>query len=315
MNLKNLWNKWREPKPFNQGYLPISDGHEIWFAEYGNKNGEPVLITHGGPGGSCKPRLTDGFNLKKYHIIMMDQRGCGNSRPMGELKFNTTDGLLFDMERLLNHLKIKDKIILRGASWASTLALLFAQRHPEKIKKLILSQIFLADSVSEQWEQEQSALFYPDKLEELKKPLKKWQTIPEYYFKQLTSENISQQKRALETYGWFERVLGSLLPRWRHIEEIDDRDLADTRIYAQYAVNHYYLKSNEIMRNIKKIKHIQTLIVHNRLDMLCPLLGAYELAKKMEDCRLVIVPERGHVGNLLYKTISKETQKFLSSDN
>jgi len=313
MFLKKLWNKIFDPKPFNQGYLPMVDGHEVWFAEYGNTKGKPILLTHGGPGGSCKTKHIKCFDLKKYRVIMFDQRGCGNSRPFGELKHNTTDGILYDMERLLDFLSIKEKVIIRGGSWASTVALLFAEKHPEKVESLLLSQIFLANEMSEEWEQEQSSLFYPDMIEQLHCPLNKHQTVPEYYFKQLTSDDPEAQKKALETYGCFERVLGALSPRWGKVDEIEEKALGYARIYAQYAVEHYYIKDNEILRNVKKIKHIPTLIVHNRLDMLCPLQGAYELAKNLDDCKLVIVPERGHVGPLLYKTFAKEARLFLSA--
>lgn len=310
MFFKNLWKNWSDPKPYHQGYLPPSDGHEIWFGEYGNPKGKPVLMTHGGPGGKCRAYRAKEFDLNRFRVIMFDQRGCGQSRPFGELTNNSTDGILFDMERLLDYLQIQEKIILRGGSWASTLALLFAERRPEKVEKLILSQIFLADDLNEKWENE-CDLFYPDMMEQLRQPLKSWQTIPEYYFKLLTSNDIEQQKKALETYGRFEYILGSLNPRFEKIEQINEKELRYLQIYGQYAVHHYYLKNNEIMRGIKKIKQIPTLIVHNRLDMLCPLQGAYELAKKIDNCKLVIVPEKGHIGKLLVKTIRKEIKHFL----
>lgn len=313
MNIKNLWTKWFEPKPYHQGYLPIADGHEVWFAEYGNPHGKAIITTHGGPGAHCHATRAKLFDLHRYRVIMFDQRGCGNSKPFGELSNNTTADILFDMERLLDHLKIKEKVILQGGSWASTLMLLFAEKYSDKVEKLALSQIFLADEVSEKWELEQCDLFYPDMLEQLRQPLKKWQTIPEYYFKQLISSDSAQQKNALETYGMFERVLGSLSPHWGHIEEVDEKSLGYTQIYAQYAANHYYVKNNQIMHDSRKIKHIPTLMIHNRLDMLCPLKGAYQLAKELENCKLVIVPERGHVGKLLHKTIAAEIKQFLSS--
>lgn len=309
--LQNLWKKFFVPRPFNQGYLPQTDGNEVWFAEYGNPQGEPILVTHGGPGGHCRAERARLFDLHRYRVIMFDQRGCGNSLPFGNLIHNTTDDILFDMERLLDFLKITQPVILQGGSWASTLMLLFAEHHPQRVKKLLLSQIFLADENNEKWEQEQCGLFYPDMLQQLRSPLNNWQTVPEYYFKQLLSDDIEQQKKALETYGMFERVLGALGPHWGKFETVDEKNLAYTRIYAQYAVHHYYLKNNEIMRQAKKICDIPTLIVHNRLDMLCPLKGAYELSQQLKNCKLIIVPERGHIGKLLHKTIAKEIRKFL----
>ena len=311
MFLQNLWTKLFAAKPFHQGYLPVADGHSVWFAEYGNPHGKPVLMTHGGPGGRCKVKHIKGFNLRKYRIIMFDQRGCGNSLPRGSLIHNTTDDILFDMERLLEHLKIKEKIILRGGSWGSTIALLFAEKHPEKIEKLLLSQIFLADEMSKQWEEEQCCLFYPDMMEQLRQPLARWQTISEYYLQELTSSDPVKQKKALETYGVFEAILGSLSPHWEKYETVNEKELNSMRIYAHYSAGHFFLKNKQIMHQCKKIKDIPTLIIHNRLDMLCPLQGAYLLAKELRNAKLVIVPERGHFGKLLHKTLIKEIKAFL----
>jgi len=311
MLLKNLINKLYEPKSFNSGWLPQADGHKVFFAEYGNPKGKPVLITHGGPGGCVKPMRARLFDLKKYRVIMFDQRGCGKSLPFGELRHNTTEDILFDMRRLLEYLNIKHKVILQGGSWASTLMLLFAERNPDKVEKMLLSQIFLADEIDEKWMEEQCSLFYPDIVEELRKPMKKWQKISEYYFDLLMSDDKVKQKKALSMYGCFERQLGNLNPCFSNLEFIDEKDLAYTRIYAQFSANSFGIKNNEIMRNIKKIKHIPTLIVHNRLDMVCPVQGAYKLAKNLDNAKLVIVPEKGHVGDLLHKTIKQEIKKFL----
>lgn len=311
MLVQNLWNKLTGPRAFNSGYLPPADGHQIYYAEYGNPEGIPVISTHGGPGGCVRPHRAKLFNLRKYRIILFDQRGCGQSLPFGELRHNTTEDILFDMRRLLEHLKINQKVILYGGSWASTLMLLFAERNPDKVEKMILTQIFLADERNEKWLNEQSALFYPDILEQLRQPMKSWQNINEYYNRRLHSENTQDIKTALGTYGMFERQMGSLSPHLAETAELDETDLAYSRIYAQFAAASFGVKNNEIMRHLKKIKHIPALIIHNRLDMVCPLQGAYELAAGMENTRLVIVPEKGHVGSLLNKTIRQEIKTFL----
>jgi len=176
---------------------------------------------------------------------------------------------------------------------------------------MLLSQIFLADDRDEKWINEQSALFYPDIVEELRKPMKNWQKPAEYYLQLLLSKDEHKQMKALSLYGCFERILGSLTPHFNTVTEVDDVSLAYARIYAQFSAMSFGIKSNEIMRNVKKIKHIPTLIVHNRLDMVCPVQGAYELAKKLDNAKLVIVPEKGHVGKLLRKTVKQEIKKFL----
>ena len=308
-----FWSKLFEPKPSKEGYLPEVDGHQVYYADYGNPRGKPVLIFHGGPGGSCKPKQTAGFDLKKYRVLMFDQRGCGKSHPLGQWNKNTTKDLLDDTIRLLNHLNINDKLILRGGSWGSTLVLLFAEKYPEKVEKLILTQIFLANKSDLQWEREGSSLFYPDIWEKISSSVSRGAVLGEYYAKLINSGERKKQIKAVSLYGAYERILGSLNPVLED-KVIDEKIVASNRIYMNYAANNFYLRDNEIMKNIKKISHLPSLILHNRLDFVCPLQGAYQLHKALPNSKLVIVPEKGHVGELLHKTIKKEMKEFLRND-
>lgn len=307
-----IFARFFEVKPFNQGYLPTADGHDVYFMEFGNPKGKPVLMTHGGPGGCCKGKYAKKFDLKKYRVIMFDQRGCGQSLPLGEMKNNSAEDTIFDMKRLLEYLNINEKIILKGGSWGSTIALLFAERNPKLLDKMLLSQIFLADEANEEWMLKQSALFYPDVVDKFNAEVKGWGSVPSYYAKLINSDDKEAQLKAANLLGQYERVLGGFDVEVK-IQELDDRSLNDMRIYLNYWAKHYTLKSNEIMRNVKKIAHIRTLIVHNRLDFSCPLQAAYELHKAMPKSKLVIVPEKGHVGKLLYETIDKESREFLNN--
>lgn len=312
-----FWNKWFENTPFNQGYLPESGGHQVYFAEFGNPRGIPVLMFHGGPGGCSKAKHFDslGKNRRQYRVIMFDQRGCGKSQPVGEIHNNTTLDLVDDARRLLAYLEIEKPVILRGGSWGSTLALLFAEKYPEKVSKLILSQIFLADETAEKWEFEQSALFYPDFVEQLREAAKGEGSIPKYFAKLINSNQTKAQLLAANTYGWWERVRASLRPAWNNLSELDAFELAAQRIFINYAAQNYMLKDNEIIKNAYKIAHIPAVIIHNRLDFCCPLNGAYALHKALPNSRLVIVPEQGHVGKELYKTIEHECNKELAEVN
>ena len=230
-----------KPKVYNSGWLPEKDGHKVYFMEAGNPKGKPVLIFHGGPGGAAKLRHAYAFDRKKYRVILFDQRGSGHSLPAGETLHNTTKDLLDDADRLLEYLKIGGQVIVRGGSWGSTLALLFALRHPDKVEKLLLSQIFLADEKAKRW--------------------------------------------------------------------LDD--IASNRIYIHYAAEDFMLADGQIMENIEVIKNIPTLIVHNRLDMVCPLCGAYALHKQLPKSKLVIVPDIGHSSPMLHKAIEREIKAFL----
>ena len=308
-----FWKKWFEPRPFNVGYLNVGNGHQVFFMEFGNPKGKPILCFHGGPGGSAKPYNTGFADLKKFRVVLFDQRGCGKSLPSGEIENNTTQDALEDAKFLLNHLKINEKVIVRGGSWGSTLALLFAQKNPQKVDKLLLSQIFLADKNARDWEFDGNRNFYPDFVNDLKSRAGK-KDIKSFYNEEIQSNSVKKQLDAINYYGFFERVCGNLLPQWGKCSEIDEKELAGQRIYMHYAANNFMLKDSEIMDNIAKIRHIPAVIVHNRLDFVCPFRGAYDLHLALPKSRLVVVPERGHVGKLLSKTIKKEFRKELEND-
>lgn len=305
-----FFEKWFLPKPYNEGYLPEDNGHKVYFAEYGNKNGKPILIFHGGPGGSCRAKHIKGINLKKYRVIAVEQRGCNRSEPMGKIKNNTTKDLLNDYDRLINHLNINEKIILRGASWGSTLALLWAERNPDKVEKMLLSQIFLANKDFLNWEFDGIKNIYPDFVEYLNKKSKG--NIKSYYNKLIQSVNKKNQLTAINEYGWFERICGSMNPKFAEFSDVCDKELASNRIYMHYADNNFFLKEeDDILKNINKIKDIEAVLIHNRLDLICPFKGAYDLHKKMKNSKLIVVDEFGHVGDKLHTTISKEFKKVL----
>ncbi len=305
--------KWFTPKPFNSGYLPEVNGHLVYYAEYGNSQGIPILVFHGGPGGSAKAKHAKLFDLKKYRIVMFDQRGCGQSLPLGKIENNTTADLLDDASRLLEYLKINQKVILRGASWGSTLALLWAERHPERVEKMLLSQIFLANDEAIRWEMEDSAYFFPEFVEYLNHSSQ--DNIAAYYNQLIQSDDISKQLDAVNHYGCFERICSSMSPQFTALKELSAEELASNRIYMHYAAHKFFLKSDTILDNINKIKDIPTIIVHNRIDMVCPYKGAYDLHKALNNSQLIISPEFGHFSKMLYRALNKAFKEILHNKN
>ena len=245
-----FFSKWFLPKPYNEGYLPEENGHKVYFAEYGNPNGKPVLFFHGGPGGSCKSRHIKGINLKKYRVITLDQRGCGLSTPLGKIENNTTLDILKDYNRLVNILNIKEKITLRGGSWGATIALLWAERNPQIVEKILISQVFLANSDFHHWEFEGTKYIYPEFVEHLNKKSKG--NITSYYNKLIQSNNKKKQIEASNEFCWFERICGSMNPKFAENTYICDKDLASNRIYSHYADNNFFLGENDILKNISK---------------------------------------------------------------
>ncbi len=298
-----FWDKWFEPKPFNEGFLPEKDGHLVAFAEFGNKNGKPILVFNGGPGGKFKPKRAKFANLKKYRVIMFDQRGCGRSLPLGKTEKNTTQDLVDDATRLLNYLNVKEKIILRGGSWGSTLALLWAEKNPDKVEKMLLSQVFLVNEEFVKWEFDGTKNIYPEFVEEMKTESKG--KIAAYYNKLVQSKSLKNQLTAINKLGWYERICGSMTPEFAEFDGVDDAELASHRIYMHYAANNMFLGNNKILDNVKKIRNIEAVIIHNRLDLVCPFKGAYDLHKMLANSQLIAVPEFGHVGKLINKTMNK----------
>lgn len=305
-----MFKKMFAAKPFNQGYLPEEDGHKIYFMELGNPNGKPIICFHGGPGYYSRANSAKVFNLKKYRVVMFDQRGCGKSIPYGEMKNNTAAKTVSDAKRLLEFLNINDKVVVNGGSWGSTLAILFAETYPQIVDKLIVTKVFLANERDNKWQTEISGLFYPDILEILKKEAEDYKDIKAYYADLINSNDIVKQIKAIELYGSYENVLGSLNPRLG-FDELDFDMLGSMRIYINYTAKNLTLKDNEVMNKISKIENIETLIVHNRLDMVCPLQNAYELHKALPNSKLVIAPYKGHYGKELSKIIKKEIKEFL----
>lgn len=301
---------WFAPKVFNQGYLPEEDGHQVFFMEAGSKDGKPVLVFHGGPGGASRLRHAEVFDRRKFRVVFFDQRGCGRSQPSGETAHNTTADLLHDAARLLDFLDIKEKVILLGGSWGATLALLFAEKYLERVKALLLSKIFLADEISAGWTDDVSGWFYPDVMDKLRRNMPENANLPEYYAEMVNSRNLSDQVKAASLYGNYERVLGQLVPAFEK-KEVTQDDVNAARIFINYAAAGFMLKDDQIMSNVERIRELPALIVHNRLDMVCPLIGAWRLHKALPASKLVIVPEKGHVGPLMARTLKKEIRRFL----
>lgn len=299
-----------KPKIFNSGYLPEEDGHKVYFVEAGNPKGEPVLFFHGGPGGGLNLRYMNGFDRHKYRMILFDQRGCQNSLPVGKIEDNNTWKLVDDANRLLKHLGVEDKVILRGASWGSTLALLFAIKYPQKVQSLLLSQIFLANEENRKWEEEESGAFYPDMLEKLYEKKKGGKSLAESFAEMINFGDMAEQVNAAVLYSGYERVLGKLNPKLELVDLGAD-DIAESKIYINYAAKKFMLDDNYIMQHLENVENIPTLIVHNRLDMVCPFKGAYLLHKKMPNSKLVVVPDIGHGSKMLKKVLKKEIKKFL----
>lgn len=276
------------PKSFNEGYLDEKDGHKVYFAEYGNPAGLPILVIHGGPGGKSKPKFAARFDLEKYHVIAFDQRGCGQSLPLGEIKNNTTADLVADIERLRTHLKI-DNWYVSGGSWGATIALLYSESFSSRVKGLLISTIFLANQKNIEWEMSTEgglAHIFPDLLAYRPILSKQFESGDEATAKNITAKIMNWQSNIISS----QQNTSLTCP-----EEVTEENIASTKISLSYMSNNYFLTPNEIIKNIDRIKDIPTIIVHGRYDLMCTLSNAWELHNHLTNSELVILPNSNHL--------------------
>ncbi len=291
-----------EIEPFRKGRIKVSELHEIYFEECGNPKGKPIIFLHGGPGGGTNSDQRRFFDPAHYRIILMDQRGCGQSAPFAELKENTTWDLISDIEKLRTHLQI-DKWHVFGGSWGSTLALTYAIQHPAPVTALILRGIFLCRPSEIHWfYQEGASQIFPDLWEEYLKPIpaNERHNMVAAYYKRLTSEDEQLRLSAARAWSKWEGATSYLLNKTSAVEEYENphKALPFARIECHYFTNKAFFPSdNYILENISKIRHIPGVIIQGRYDVVCPLASAWSLYRAWPESEIKIIPEAGHAAS------------------
>ena len=293
-------------KPSNQYMLRVSNGHEINVEEYGNKNGIPMLFLHGGPGAGTSPVFQKYFNPNKYRLIMFDQRGCGKSTPYGEVADNTTQDLIQDINLILGYFNI-DKTHIYGGSWGSTLALLYTEAYPEKILSLTLRGIFLCRKDDINWFYQNGASeIYPQYWENYISIVdqSKRENILSAYHEMIFSGDETSSNRACKEWSLWEGKSSCLIPSNNVINSFDECAVSLARIESHFFMNNCFIRENQILEDINKIKDIPCIIVHGQYDIVCPIRQAYDLHKVYDNAELIIAKDAGH--SLLEPSISKE---------
>src|SRR5882757_10355968 len=280
-------------EPFRTGFLRVSDVHELYFEESGNPDGKPAVFLHGGPGGGTDAKMRTFFDPRVYRIVMFDQRGCGKSKPHACLVDNTTWHLVEDMERLREHLGIKRWQVF-GGSWGSTLALAYAQTHPDRVTELVLRGIFLLRKQEIDWFYQRGAsVLYPDAWEPYLShiPESERGDMLTAYYRRLTSDDPAVRLAAAKIWSGWEGATSKLLPDPTfagHYEE-DEFALAFARIEAHYFVNKGFFETDdELLRNASRIRQIPGVIVQGRYDVVCPLERLYALYRAWPEAELII---------------------------
>lgn len=282
------------------GRLVLDELHTMYFEESGDPLGRPVVYLHGGPGAGMEPSLRRLHDPQAYRLVMFDQRGCGKSTPVGELRNNTTQHLVDDIERLREHLGI-DRWIVSGGSWGSTLALAYAQAHPRRCEALVLRGIWLGSIPEMQWFEGGLRYFYPDVWEQTVGHLRADQSAD--WFESLNDRILDADPAvsgpAAVLKSRYEWLSCSANPSAEDLAAIDaeltpEYCIPYQRIGAHYRRHHFFLAPNQLLDGVPAIRHIQGFIVNGRLDVVCPPVTAFELKKAWPEAQLELVPQAGH---------------------
>jgi len=289
------------PAPaFKQGYLQVSELHRIAYSLHGNPAGQPVLVLHGGPGFGCYPRLTRYFDPTRFLIVLHDQRGAGRSLPPGELRENTTQHLVGDIERLRAHLGIEGPTLVFGGSWGSTLALAYGEAHPEQVSGMILRGIWTGTKaeLDNGYAGELVNHFFPQAVADVRAalPPEHGEFEPRALLRVFNGPDDRLARDLAAAWIRYGVKVGKLHATDAEVAagfgELDP--LPGARIDCHYAAHGFFLEEGQLLRNAPRLREIPVVIINGRYDMLCPPITAWRLHKALPRSRLVLVEEAGH---------------------
>ncbi len=288
-------------EPFHHFLLQTDSKHSVYVEQSGNPQGIPVIFLHGGPCSGTKPHHRYFFNPEKYHIILMDQRGCGQSLPFGEIENNTTQDLIDDMERIRKQLHIK-QWVLYGGSWGSTLTLLYAQQHTENVLGMVIRGVFLARQQDLDWFAKDGAgRVYPEKWQQLEASVIDGNTadlIPCLYDAMFGKDEDIKKRVAKAWMNWGGQV--ALRQEYQDADEpehVTEKMLQQVQMEIHYAQNKYFISENQILKSCESLQDIPTTIVHGRNDLVCPMESGLSLSKAMPNAEFIVLPNAGHIAS------------------
>ena len=302
------------------GFLDVGSGHQLYYEESGNPGGKPVVFLHGGPGGGASAAMRGFFNPDTYRIILFDQRGSGKSTLHASLENNTTWDLVNDIEVLREALQVRRWQVF-GGSWGSTLALAYAQTHPDRVTELVLRGIFTARQKEIDWMYRKgTSEIFPEAWQAFLAPIPTSEhgDLLAAYHRRLNSDDAQVRLDAAKAWSLFEGSVSQLIPTHEVAEIFSGEQLAVAmaQIEVHYFVNNCFMEDGRLIRNIDKIRHIPGIIVHGRYDALCPASNAFELAAAWPEADLRITPDAGHSafepGNI--HELVTATDRFASRD-
>ncbi len=285
-------------EPYAVLRLPVAGGHQLYVEQCGNPDGLPALFLHGGPGAGCGPSHRRFFDPARYRIILFDQRGSGRSTPHAGLEHNSTGDLVADIERIRELLGI-DRWLVCGGSWGSTLALAYAETHPQRVRALVLRGIFLCRPEEIHWFYQQGASWvFPDYWEAFLGPIPEPERndLLQAYHLRLTGDDPAVMSQAARAWSIWEARCATLLPdpQLRDAFADDHLALSLARIECHYFVNQAFMAPNQLLRDVGRLRDIPGVIIHGRYDLICPLRSAWELHRAWPEADFQVVPNAGH---------------------
>jgi len=286
-----------EIEPHRSGLLALDGLHEMYWEESGNPRGAPVVFLHGGPGAGSAPAHRRFFDPAYYRIVIYDQRGSGRSRPLGELRDNTTPILVDDIERLRRHLNIERWLVF-GGSWGSTLALSYGSAHPERCSGFILRGIFLCRPAEIEWFLYGLRNLFPEAWSAFASviPEAERSDLLSAYYRRLTDNDPKVHMPAARAWSIYEGSCSTLLPSAETVAYFasDAVALGLARIEAHYFTHGIFLPENALLRNVSRLRNIPAVIVQGRYDAVCPIVTADDLHLAWPQAEYIVVPDAGH---------------------
>lgn len=284
-------------EPFERHMLDMGDGHHVYVERSGNPAGLPVIVLHGGPGGGSSPAMRRYFDPALWQIILFDQRGCGRSTPHASVEANTTWHLVADIERIRERFGIT-RWALFGGSWGATLALIYAQEHPDRVRTMFLRGVFLGTQPELDWFYGGGASrFWPDLWARFIEPIPEGERddLIAAYHRRLFSGDRVEEGRFARTWAGWENALASVDSTGMQPQGPADYARAFARLENHYFHNRIFLPpEKQILARMDRIAHIPGVIVQGRQDVICPPISAWRLAQEWPGARLKMVPRAGH---------------------
>jgi proline iminopeptidase len=305
-----------EIEPYNTGRLRVSELHELSYEEVGNPKGKPAVFLHGGPGGGIEPYYRRFFDPAKYRVLLFDQRGAGKSTPHASIEANTTQDLIDDIERLREHVGVERWLVF-GGSWGSTLALAYAEAHPERVTELVLRGIFLLRKQEIDWfyQRGASALF-PDAWEKYLAPIPEAEgnDLLHAYHRRLTSDDARVRLEAARAWSVWEASTSRLHFDPALVASFDEDQFAEAfaRIECHYFVNGGFMREGQLLADAGRIRDIPGVMVQGRYDVVCPMESAWALHRAWPEAQLNVIPDAGHSARELgiAKELVEATDRF-----